>query len=116
MDPDRPPVWIALADLFLDTDVRPEFPRIAQTLAASPYTAKQLADIYHYEVKPVFWANGFAGEWAGWDPGQVVRLCAPREGRRFALSRWVTIMDRDFLEVMRLVEDQRRPRAGRSLQ
>jgi hypothetical protein len=38
----RRPVWIALSDLFLDTDVRLSFAYIARVLAEAPYSLDEL--------------------------------------------------------------------------
>jgi hypothetical protein len=63
----RHPVWLALSDLFLDTDTRLSFPYIARTLAASPFTDDELEAIFQNEVAPAVEFNLFdiAGEWAG---------------------------------------------------
>jgi hypothetical protein len=41
-DATRRPVWIALSDLFLDTDVRLHYASIVGVLAASPCSLDQL--------------------------------------------------------------------------
>ena len=56
---ERRDVWIALSDLFLDTDVRLSYPYIARVLAASPYSTNELALIFQNEVAPAVESNLF---------------------------------------------------------
>ena len=65
----RRPVWLALSDLFLDTDVNLFREGNARTLAASPYTLDQIDAILREEVYPAcsFNLSLVAGEWAGFD-------------------------------------------------
>ena len=66
----RRPVWVALSDLFLDTSLdATDLDRIATVLAASPYSLRELDDIFLWEVYPVLHWNllSMAGEWAGFD-------------------------------------------------
>jgi len=66
----RRPVWAALSDLFLDTDVSLARSWRVGILAASPYSIKELQEILVDEVYPVCRSNLFspAGEWVGFDP------------------------------------------------
>ncbi len=89
----RIPVWIALSELYLDTDVSVFHDAIADTLAASPYSADDLRDILMDDVHPALHANlmSVAGEWAGFDEAWLIeRIEAvgrqPRWRRR--MSRW----------------------------
>jgi hypothetical protein len=63
----RQPVWLALSDLFLDTDVRLNYPSTACALAQSPYSDPELQVIFRDEVAPIVEPNLFeiAGDWAG---------------------------------------------------
>jgi hypothetical protein len=77
----RIPVWVALSDLYLDTDVAPFLDHIARTLAASPYPLDTLRDILLDEVHPALHGNllQVAGEWAGFDDAWLVaHLCEVR--------------------------------------
>lgn len=89
-------VWIALSDLFLDTDTRLSFPYIAHALAASPFADDELESIFQNEVAPAVEFNLFdiAGEWAGFNeswliaeiskrPPQPYRLRAPDTHHQF---------------------------------
>lgn len=63
----RQPVWLALSDLFLDTDVRLNYPSTARALAQSPYSDPELQVIFRDEVAPIVEPNlvEIAGDWAG---------------------------------------------------
>ena len=89
----RIPVWIALSDLYLDTEVSTFHDGIAATLAASPYSLDALRDMLMDDVHPALYPNllSVAGEWAGFDHDWLVeRIEAvgrkPRWRRR--ISRW----------------------------
>lgn len=89
----RIPVWIALSELYLDTDVSAFHAAIAETLAASPYSPAELRAILIDDVHPALHPNllSVAGEWAGFDDVWLVeRIEAvgrqPRWRRR--MSRW----------------------------
>jgi hypothetical protein len=65
----RVPVWCALAELFLDTELQPtDFARIASVISNTGLSAGDAEKILEDEVAPVFTPNmlGVAGEWAGW--------------------------------------------------
>lgn len=63
----RRPVWGALSDVYLDTDVDDVYPHAARVLADSGYTLDELRDILCHEVHPVLHPNllAVAGVWAG---------------------------------------------------
>ena len=66
----RNPVWIALAELYLDTELEEDqLRRAAQVFAASGYTWVEIKEINYDDVAPALWFNvqDIAGEWAGWD-------------------------------------------------
>ena len=70
----RKPVWVAMSDLFLDTDVRVHFAFAALKLAESPFIVEQLTEIFTHELAPALGGNliSVAGEWAGFDSEWVV--------------------------------------------
>jgi hypothetical protein len=71
----RRPVWIALSDLWLDTELREHDLRyIASIMKQSNYTIDELRNIYLYEVAPVVYRNLLspAGEWAGFEQRWLV--------------------------------------------
>ena len=66
----RRSVWVALSELWLDTELSAEdLERIARVLAGSDLTIAQLRQVYLVEVAPVVSTNllTVAGEWAGFD-------------------------------------------------
>ena len=99
----RRPVWIALTDLFLDTDVRISYPYVARTLAESPYSMEELRAILDHEVTPVVESNllDVAGEWAGFDDEKITREMAKRMGKTRVLPSMVNL-DREWDAVERL--------------
>jgi hypothetical protein len=62
----RKPVWDAMSDVFLDTETRWAFPRIAFALVASGYSKEELDAIWKGEIVPeCAWnLDQVAGEWA----------------------------------------------------
>lgn len=66
----RKPVWSALSDLWLDTELQEwQLNSIAETLYESGYSIEVLREIYEKEVAPIVYTNLLcvAGEWAGFD-------------------------------------------------
>jgi hypothetical protein len=80
-DARRHPVWLALADLYLDTELGDEWLRqIAHVVAASGYSWAEIRRINYDEVAPALLRNlyGMAGEWAGWDADWLRQHLATR--------------------------------------
>jgi hypothetical protein len=103
MDAARRAVWIALSNLFLDTDVRLIYANTARVCAASPFSQEELERIFHEEVAPVVEPNlhAVAGEWAGFDEEWLVTAISARTpGRGWRESRATN----DFRAVALLVE------------
>ena len=70
----RAPVWRALSDLFLDTELdEADIAIIAETIRAAGFSADQAEEILRRDVAPVFWMNliQVAGEWTPWSESQV---------------------------------------------
>jgi hypothetical protein len=74
----RRPVWVAMSDVFLDTETRWGFPWIAQVMVASGLAWEELDAIWRDEIYPECQGNLFqvAGEWA------LLTLDEPRLIRR----------------------------------
>lgn len=100
----RLPVWTALSDLFLDTELQEvDYWRITAVLHASGYPLAVLRRIFDDEVTPafIFNLNDVAGAWAGWtDEGvrqRVVECLADTPFRRWSrqsLARpWRSYLD-----------------------
>lgn len=87
------PVWQAMAQLFLDTEVRWSVPWVARVAAESGYRDAELEQIWKYEVTPEFAWNLWqvAGEWAllevddGRMTGRARRVAAHPPGR---MAEW----------------------------
>jgi hypothetical protein len=90
-DAARVPVWIALSDLYLDTEVEAFHDAIAETLAASPFDLDELQAMLMHDVHPVLFTNLMApaGVWEAFDPDWLVARIRARGGRRRrGLSGW----------------------------
>lgn len=85
-DDARIPVWNALSDLYLDTDVTLSHDHIVRTLAASPYSLDELHQMLMYDVHPALYLNlmSVAGEWAGFDQAWLLERIATIRRQ----SRW----------------------------
>ena len=89
----RIPVWNALSDLYLDTDVSLSHDYIVRTLVASPYSLDELHEMLMYDVHPALYRNlmSMTGEWAGFDEAWLRERIAtirrqPRWRRR--ITHW----------------------------
>ena len=94
----RRPVWTALADLFLDTELQEaDLRHVARVLVASGYTDAEVEEILYGEVFPVCIRNmrSVAGEWAGFDTdwlqGRILANAGKfwKEWRVFQPDRWM---------------------------
>lgn len=97
---ERLPVWEALSELFLDTELsEQDFERIASRLAESPFSPGEIEIILRCEVFPKLKWNlmCIAGEWAGFDREWLVEELTPMIGRRqmFHLPSFVWRITRD---------------------
>lgn len=79
----RRPVWLALSELFLDTDVGVLLPSLAHDLAASTYSEAELERILREEVQPLLQWNllSVAGVWDGFDPAWLEQSIVARRHR-----------------------------------
>lgn len=87
-DPARESVWLALSELWLDTELdKPGRAAIAKTLAISGFSVAELEAIYRLEVAPVVWTNAWAtaGVWQGFDPDWLFEACRRNQKRRHSL-------------------------------
>ncbi|MGK0270128.1 MAG: hypothetical protein ACI88H_000763 [Cocleimonas sp.] len=87
----RKPLWIALSDLFLDTELQEhDLAFIAKKMKESGYSLEEIHDILMVEVLPVCIANLYsvAAEWAGFNENWVVKtiISARRPNR---LRQWI---------------------------
>lgn len=115
---DRLPVWEALSDFFLDTELgEKDHQRISEVLASSPYSIQDIEDILRFEVYPVLIWNlrSVAGEWAGFDRGWLQEQIQPRLNRRpkfrMPILQWGMIRDH-WNRVSAIVRDKRKNQEG----
>ncbi|MBU2588002.1 MAG: hypothetical protein KJ872_07815 [Alphaproteobacteria bacterium] len=83
----RLPVWTALSDVFLDTELDPqEYSHIADVIRQSGYAAGEAEAIFRDEVAPAFSVNlrSVAGEWQGWPEDYVRDRVLARRGAMLA--------------------------------
>ena len=86
----RRPVWRALSDLFLDTELQDnDLSYIARTLAESPYTLAEIETILFCELYPVCIPNMHcvAGEWSGFNYEWLEETILKHTKRSWSLSR-----------------------------
>ena len=82
---ERLPIWSALSEFFLDTELQPnDYERIAQKLAAGNYSENEIEKMLIHEVCPVCRWNALspAGEWAGFDDEWLMEKIGPRYEKR----------------------------------
>jgi hypothetical protein len=86
----RKPVWAALSELWLDTELADDdLRRIAGVMGRSGYGVEELREIYLFEVAPVVSPNLWtvAGEWAGFDEGWLFAAATRRARKRSPVLR-----------------------------
>jgi hypothetical protein len=74
-DPERHEVWMEMSDLFLDSELTPEWlESMSWKLATSPFSTEELIRIYEDEVAPVLHGNlhCVAGVWGAFSPEDVI--------------------------------------------
>jgi hypothetical protein len=84
---DRRPIWDALQDVWMDTELAFVLPGMAEVCAASKYSIEELEQIYWNEVRPAVKFNLWdlpAPEWAGFELEGLTRLILAKHrfGRR----------------------------------
>ncbi|MEO3432620.1 hypothetical protein [Inquilinus sp. CAU 1745] len=70
----RLPVWVALSELFIDTELQPAaYDAIARTIRQAGIGRAEALTILKEEVAPVFYSNtlSIAGNWTGWPEAEV---------------------------------------------
>ena len=84
----RMPLWEALSDLWLDTQLSDAYMEgIARVMDESGLTIEELWRVYSYEVAPVVFMNVYsvAGQWVGFSPDwlrtEIVRNLRDRPRR-----------------------------------
>ena len=100
----RKPVWTALSEFWLDTELDDnDLSRIAKIAAASGYAVEELEEIYRYEVAPVVWANCrcTAGVWTAFDDDWLHAAACRNADHRSVWLRFCVFarIDRLFMTV-----------------
>ncbi len=82
-------VWVALSDLYLDTEVETLYDGCAQVLADSPYALLALERMLREDVDPLLRRNLMvpAGVWDGFDADWLVSRILDKQ-RKWRLGRW----------------------------
>lgn len=93
----REVLWLALSDLFLDTEIRGELPRLARVALNSGFSWDTVERIYLEEVAPVAGPNLFelAGDWAGFPQDWLFEQIRGRSPGTTRISRQATEMLHD---------------------
>lgn len=88
----RRPVWLALSELWLDTELsEADLDRIAGVIGSSGLTLEELRRVYLLEVAPVVYLNTWvvAGEWSGFDPAWLEERILCNLRRRWRRTRFL---------------------------
>jgi hypothetical protein len=89
----REDLWIALSDLWLDTELSDQQLRdIAEVVRKSECSEAEFRDIFRFELAPFLGPNqrAPAGEWGGFDPKWVIQQARRRQGKRPIWTRITT--------------------------
>lgn len=89
----REEIWLALSDLWLDSELdEPWLRSIAAVLRRSGLSRAELEQIFYYEVAPVVWLNHWvtAGVWGAFDRDWLVAGCRRNRMR----GRWHRLLCR----------------------
>jgi len=109
----RIPVWCALSDLFLDTELQASSHRyVAKIITQSGFSSKEAEAILRDEVAPVFHVNLWtvAGEWTSWTEKDVEEMIVERLNhpvwwqkigwlRGLILNRVMARVEKDWQEI-----------------
>jgi len=93
----REPVWLALSEFYLDTELQPaDFRWIRAVFDQSGYSEQEIRQLDYDEVGPVLSGNllSMAGEWAGFDEAALLAAVRKRAAKRVKLRsrfpiRWL---------------------------
>jgi hypothetical protein len=108
----RKPLWVALSDLFLDTELQDyDCLFIANKMQESGYTLDEVEDILMLEVFPVCIANlhSVAGEWAGfnedWLAEKITHSKPPNLIQRWLHRRRFRMIKDDWRKIVEKYND-----------
>lgn len=86
----RKPIWIALSDFYLDTELQDsDFQYIARIIIKSPYSLNDVKYINKYELFPVLQTNlmSVASEWMGFNEAWLVNTIQKSLANRTAIKK-----------------------------
>jgi hypothetical protein len=94
---ERKKVWIALSDLFLDTDTSIFHENIVKALLASLFSVEELNEIMLQEVCPILRWNLYsvAGEWQGFNEEYVIELITKPQS--IITKIWIKILGKFYV-------------------
>ncbi|WP_299149199.1 hypothetical protein [uncultured Tateyamaria sp.] len=107
----REQVWVAMSQMFLDSDLANMLDAPARVLAASPFDLEDLDRILLHEVYPVCGWNLYApaGNWTGFDVADLVaRISAQKAGRTPLLWLWMPVRRRNMRAMLPQWPEMRR--------
>ena len=87
---ERKPIWIALSDFYLDTELQEsDFKHIAFQIIESPYSFKKVKEINKYEVFPVLQPNlmSVSGEWTGFNEEWLINCIKKSLAKRSTIKK-----------------------------
>ena len=108
----RKPLWIALSDLFLDTELQDSsLKRIAKTMKNSNYSLDEMTLILQSEVFPVCIGNLHVipgGVWTGFDEDELVEAIIsakpPNRFKRWLNRRRFSMIEDDWNRILKHYE------------
>ncbi len=89
---ERIPIWIALSDFYLDTELTDDtYRHIARKINESPFSLEEVKEIDRTEVFPVLYSNllSVAGVWGGFQEEWLVSAIQKKKKNRNVFSRFV---------------------------
>lgn len=87
----RKPIWIALSELYLDTELEQyDFNLIATKIKESPFSFEEVKQINKEEVFPILFTNllSVAGEWTGFQEEWLITKITQKLKKRTRLRRF----------------------------
>lgn len=107
----RKPLWEALSDLWLDTELQDyDHRHIAELLASSDYSFEEIGKIFSEEVAPIVYRNLYSsvGVWDGFDPdwlGDEIIKSLKKQEANFIYRTWVKSNAGKFLMTKMIQDD-----------
>ncbi|NKB34916.1 MAG: hypothetical protein GKR91_17610 [Pseudomonadales bacterium] len=117
-------IWVALSDLFLDTDVAIHLKQISNVCADSDYSVEEIRNMLYQDVAPVCMPNllTVAGEWTGFDEEQLIEKISKYKNKKSSTIKslfkpqWGLIariyIGKDWEKVAKLILEKRRATIG----